>query len=355
MDTIFKFQPLSFSWVAIHPNPKGVVQFVGGAFFGSFPTVFYRHFLTKLFAEGYTIIALPFRFSFRHWPIAISLLKEQAVLRKKITEIAKRLGYEHNVYQEKKNYFWLGHSLGCKYITLLEFLSDEAWTNVVNQCVQDSKYQYQQIENSIKDAGFERPSIKGQPSLLIAPDISNTESAIPKPLAFIAHFLDKIKLGVLPTREQTQCFIANSKLFNLTALISFDKDTIAGSETDKDKDEERRKNSDVLWMIEHLKQGTFPILHKEIPGKHLEPVGIKMGDYIVDLNPLDKFIEPIKSRQIEHFTIQFLEELRKREEQLRSSQSPSVFSRNLSHEGSVRVIITQTTPQKDSSPLETKN
>lgn len=332
MDTIFRFQPLSFSWVAIHPNPKGVVQFIGGAFFGTYPTIFYRYFLSKLFAEGYTIIALPFRFSFRHWPIAISLLKEQAVLRKELTEMAKRSGYEHNLYQQKNKYFWIGHSLGCKYITLLEFLSDEAWIKVVDECVEDSRTQEQQIENSIKEAGVERPSIKGQPSLLIAPDISNTESAVPKPLAFIAHLLDRIKLGVLPTREQTQCFIANSNLFNLTALISFDKDTIAGSETDNDKDEERRKNSDVLWMIEYLKQGTFPILHKEMPGKHLEPVGIQIGDYVVDFNPLNKFVEPIQSRQLEHFTIQFLAQLRKREEQLRSEQSPAVFSQNLLQE-----------------------
>jgi hypothetical protein len=48
METKIRFQPLSFSWVAIHPNPKGVVQFIGGAFFGTFPTVFYRYFLAGL-------------------------------------------------------------------------------------------------------------------------------------------------------------------------------------------------------------------------------------------------------------------------------------------------------------------
>ncbi|HEY9709264.1 MAG TPA: DUF1350 family protein, partial [Oculatellaceae cyanobacterium] len=69
MHTTFKFIPLSSSWVAIHPKPKGVIQFIGGAFFGSLPTLFYRHFLSKLFANGYTIIALPFRFSFEHWSI----------------------------------------------------------------------------------------------------------------------------------------------------------------------------------------------------------------------------------------------------------------------------------------------
>ena len=100
MSIIFKFHPVSFSWVAIHPEPKGVIQFIGGAFFGTFPTVFYRYFLQTLFDEGYTIIALPFRFSFRHWNIAIELLKEQEALRK---ELSTNIG--NSFYQDKVNYF----------------------------------------------------------------------------------------------------------------------------------------------------------------------------------------------------------------------------------------------------------
>jgi hypothetical protein len=317
MKTKFRFQPLSFSWVAIHPNPKGVVQFIGGAFFGTFPTVSYRYFLENLFEEGYTIIALPFRFTFRHWPIAISLLKEQAVLADEIYQIAKRLNYQADIYADPKKYFWIGHSLGCKYIALLEFMSGDIWRKILAECNQDGKIKIQQIEEALKDIPHPRRSIKGQPSLLIAPDISDTQSAIPKPLAFIAHFLDKYNLGVLPTRKQTLCYINNSQLFNLTALISFDRDTIAGSENDRAKLPAERENSDVLWLIEHLKKGKFPLLHKEISGKHLEPVGIKIGDYVVDLNPLDKFIEPIKYRQLEGLTILFLDELRQREKQLR--------------------------------------
>jgi len=52
MQSSFRFQPLLFSWVALHPKPKGVIQFVGGAFFGSFPTLFYRYFLSQLFEAG---------------------------------------------------------------------------------------------------------------------------------------------------------------------------------------------------------------------------------------------------------------------------------------------------------------
>lgn len=320
MNTMFKFQPVSHSWVAVHPNPKGVVQFIGGAFFGTFPTIFYRYFLRKLFEEGYTIVAIPFRFSFRHWPIAISLLREQSVLTDEISKIAKRLNYQSHIYQDKTRFFWIGHSLGAKYITLLEFLSSDIWKNILEECTQD-KEQVQQIEDSIKDMSNAQLSIKGQPSLLIAPDISDTESAIPKPLTFIAHLLDKLKLGVIPTRKQTQCFIERSNLFNLTGLISFNKDTIAGSEADFTKDLNPKNESDVLWLIEQLKDRKLPILHQEIPGKHLEPIGIQIGNYIVDLNPLDKFIEPIKSRQLEHLTVKFLDELNQRRLQLNSKQS----------------------------------
>lgn len=324
MDKTFKFRPISCSWVAVHPNPKGVIQFIGGAFFGTFPTLFYRYFFRELFNEGYTIVALPFRFSFRHWSIAISLLKEQGVLAEEIPKIANKLNYKTDIYQDRTKYFWVGHSLGCKYISLLEFLSGEEWPTIVQDCVQDSENQFQQIQKSIKDIPLEQRSIKGQPSLLIAPDISDTQSAIPKPLAFIARFLDKIKLGVLPTRKQTQCLIKGSNLFNLTALISFEKDTIAGSQTDVNKDCETRENSDVVWLIEQLKSRKFPILHQEIPGKHLEPLGIKIGNYIVDLNPLDKFIEPIKSRQLEPVVIRFLDELKERKQIAKVEQKSEV-------------------------------
>jgi hypothetical protein len=312
MNPMFRFSPVSFSWVAIHPKPKGVIQFMGGAFFGTFPTVFYRYFLQTLFEEGYTIIALPFRFSFRHWAIAIDLLKEQNRLCRELTAIANNLGYEDKVYQEKANYFWLGHSLGCKYIALLEFLSSQQWQEITESCVEQTAYR--QIEAIIANANLENVSILDQPSLLIAPDISDTESAIP--VRAIARLLDRVGLGVKPTRSQTQCFIERSRLFNLTALISFDQDTLAGSENDEFKTQKIKENSDVLWLIGQLRKRKFPILHKELRGKHLEPVGVRVGELIVDLNPFDKFIEPIKGRRLESFVLQFLEVLRQRQSQL---------------------------------------
>lgn len=307
MPPVFRFSPVSFSWVAIHPEPKGVVQFIGGAFFGTFPTVFYRYFLQTLFEDGYTIIALPFRFSFRHWPIAIALLTEQEVLCKELSAMTGNA-----LYQEKARYFWLGHSLGCKYIALLEFLSGEQWQQIVQTCVE--KHAYQQIESILDSADIENTSILAQPSLLIAPDISDTESAIP--IRAIARFADQIGLGVLPTRKQTQCFIERSQLFNLTALISFDSDTVAGSVTDQSKSNAIQENSDLLWLFHQLKTKKFPILHVELPGKHLEPVGINVGEYVVDLNPFDKVIELLSGRLLERYAAKFLAHLRQYQNEL---------------------------------------
>lgn len=311
MEPVFKFQPISFSWVAIHPQPQGVVQFMGGAFFGTFPTVFYRYFLKQLFEAGYTLVAFPFRFSFRHWSIAASLFTEQNVLQAELIELARKSGYDYHIYLEDSNYSWVGHSLGCKYIALLEFLSGDRWKAIVQEC--SSQKESQRVENIIEEiAGVKKISIKGQSSLLIAPDISDTESAIP--VRSLARLLDKIGLGVLPTRKQTQCFIARSSLFNLTALISFRDDTVAGNERDKFRSQEIQENSDVLWLIKQLQSRKHPLLHQELPGKHLEPLGVKIGNSIVDLNPLDKFIEPMRCRFIEGVVIKFLDKLKQREE-----------------------------------------
>jgi hypothetical protein len=334
MPPIFKFTPVSFSWVAIHPEPKGIIQFIGGAFFGTFPTIFYRYFLQTLFEKGYTIIALPFRFSFRHWSIAIDLLKEQEVLRKELSKITGS-----DVYQKKANYFWLGHSLGCKYIALLEFLSDKQWKKITESCVE--RQAYQQIETLIANADLENASILDQPSLLVAPDISNTESAIP--VRAIARLLDRVGLGVLPTREQTQCFIERSSLFDLTAMISFDKDTLAGSETDEFKSKRIQENSDVLWLIKQLKTRKSPILHKELEGKHLEPLGVRVGDYIVDLNPFDKFIKLLRRRKLECYALHFLSQLRQHQSEVEvdfkcAENSKADFGKSLACLDSSRLV-----------------
>ena len=296
-----KFKPLSFSWVALHPQPRGIIQFIGGAFFGSFPTIFYRYFLSQMYAKGYSIIALPFRFSFQHWPIAISLLKEQAILAKAMPEFAEKLGYKNNIYTDQSKYFWVGHSLGCKYIVLLEFLSENGWQDRLRKYVNVGEVE--KVERIFHQVNPSITTILNQHSLLIAPDISDTNSAIP--FLALTKLIEQIGLGVKPNRQQTQSLIEHSDLFQLISMVSFSKDTVAGSATDRDKSKQEQDQSDVLWLINTLKNRG--LLHQEIIGKHLEPVGIKVGNYIVDLNPLDKFIQPISSRCLEQIALHLLE------------------------------------------------
>ncbi len=299
-----QFRPLSFSWVALHPKPKGVIRFIGGAFFGSLPTLFYRYLLDHLYREGYTIIAMPFRFSFRHWAIIGSLFSEQRRLRAVLIDEAQHLGYESEVYKDNKNYIWVGHSLGCKYIALLEFLSDPKR----DAALQDTLGQ-KSTENIIQSldrvTNAQAITIQGQASLLIAPDISDTESAIP--VRLLARFLDHLKLGVLPTRKQTQALIDKSDLFNITALISFNRDNLAGNPSDPTMGRHPGDKSDVNWFLDQLSSKEMPLLTQELPGKHLEPLGFRIGPFA--LNPFGDHKTSLLQRPIEIIVNTFIQKL----------------------------------------------
>lgn len=119
-----KFQPVSHSWIALHPKAKGVIQFVGGALFGTFwPMFFYRSLLQRLFNDGYTIVILPFNFTFDHYAEAGFLIREQYEIMPELVRRAIFAGYDFEPYLKDQNFSWLGHSVGCKYIALLEAFS----------------------------------------------------------------------------------------------------------------------------------------------------------------------------------------------------------------------------------------
>ena len=282
------FQPVSFSWVALHPKPKGIIQFIGGAFFGTFPTLFYRHLLQELYREGYTLVALPFRFSLRHWQIAYSMLEEQHRLRQILPDLAEHQGYDSSVYRNVSSYLWIGHSLGCKYIALLELLSGDE-DAVAAALPEDLIETYRSSEG-----------IWSQGSVLFAPDISDLESAIP--IRSLVTLLKHLKLGVRPSRQETLDLIHQSALFNLTAMMSFDRDTVAGSLRDTDPGV-----SDVLWLYQYLQTKSAPV--QELSGKHLEPVGWRIGRHIADFNPLDKFIKPLLHWQVDKVAFELLQKL----------------------------------------------
>lgn len=266
MKLTFNFLPLKYSWVAIHPQPIGVVQFIGGALFGTFPTLFYRYLLQKIYDQGYTVIALPYRFTFRHWSVAIGLVREQRALREAILDEAKRRDYAYKIYEEDptvatRNYFWIGHSLGNKYIALLELLTDletKSEREVLGDCV--GADQYQEIENRLKETDFKDISLLNQPLILIAPAITGIEGAIP--VKVVANLVKRLGLDVKPSVEETHCLIKGSQLFGLMGLISFDKDNIA--------------RETVAWLKANLPHQ--PSQMKELEGVHLTPLGYRSGD-----------------------------------------------------------------------------
>lgn len=225
------------------------------------------------------------------------------------------MGFACDIYREDANYFWVGHSLGCKYIALLEILGDlegdlEVTRVAVKKCTKQSERQLRQIRESLDYTGN---SIKDQPSLLIAPDISDTQSAIP--VRSLAKLLDRFGWGVLPTREETKCLVSNSPLFNLTALVSLSEDSIAGSIQDQDV-----QDSDVLWLYEQLNKRALPFLGIEVPGKHLVPIGIK-SNFVLDINPLDIFVSPSERAQLHNAIIYYLGQLGQRLKSLKSSSA----------------------------------
>jgi Protein of unknown function (DUF1350) len=322
-----RFKPVSHSWVAVHPKPKGVIQFIAGAFFGTFgPMIFYRYLLQSLFEQGYTIILLPFNFTFNHYVEAGFLMREQYEILPELVRMASIAGYDYEAYLDDKNFSWIGHSLGCKYISLLEgftalppepqdrekFIrnllshsSDESQVESViadvnilfdelkRKIVEDQKLIYTYVHREIK---INSVFIKGQVSILLAPAIADTGSAI-RP-QFLADIIDNLGWGVKPTVEETQNLIKNSGLFNIMGLVCFKSDKIAKSTCE--------------WFTTILQKPPQDF-RKSLAGGHLRPLGIQLAKYVINI--FDKpLIEPVQERNkaFEHNVIQLLEELKQK-------------------------------------------
>ncbi|NEQ46584.1 MAG: DUF1350 domain-containing protein [Leptolyngbya sp. SIOISBB] len=266
----FRFRPLQFNWVAIHPRPKGVIYFIGGAGFGSFPTLFYRYILRRLFQEGYTIVALPFRFTFNHWSVAVQMVQDQEQFLAAIHQEATSLNYSENldIYISTEpdqlrsgNYFWLGHSLGCKYIALLEILSDSEKTRIdraISACIKD-KRQVEKLGRDLEKVDLEKLSLCNQPSILMAPIITGVEGAIP--IRALAHLVKKF-VDVNPNETDTKCMIRSSKLFHYTGMVGFRED------------KEQAKAETINFLLEALPKEPFPPIYEQLNGGHLAPLNL---------------------------------------------------------------------------------
>jgi hypothetical protein len=321
-----RFKPVSHSWVALHPQPKGVIQFIAGAFFGTFgPMLFYRYLLQCLYEQGYTIILLPFNFSFNHYVETGYLMREQYEILPELVRMASVAGYDYEAYLDDKNFSWIGHSLGCKYISLLEgftalppepqdrekfirnllsYTSDESQ---IERVIADVNILFEELKRKILEARkliytyvkreikINSVFIKGQVSILLAPAIADTGSAI-RP-QFLADIIDNLGWGVKPTVEEAQNLIKDSGLFNIMGLVCFKYDNIAKLTCE--------------WFTNILKKPPQQFL-ENVKGGHLKPLGIQLGKYVINL--FDKpLIESVQERNkgFEHHVIQLLEELKK--------------------------------------------
>ena len=307
-----KFRPISHSWVALHPQPQGVIQFIAGAFFGTFaPTFFYHHLLQFLFDRGYTLIVLPFNFTFDHYREAGFLIKEQYEILPELIRISKLEGYNYEIYLDDRHFSWLGHSLGCKYISLLEVfsglpvdpadrskfiakllspISDKKQIELIEReidiLVEELTFKIDKTQQLIAsyvgcNARINSLFIKDQKSVFLAPDISDTASAI-RP-QFLADFIDSLGWGVRPTPNETFTSIQQSQLFNLLGLVRFKSDNIGKPTCD--------------WFADTLNKPPSDFL-KSLTGGHLKPLGVRVNGAVV--NPFDRpWFQPLARRNLE--------------------------------------------------------
>jgi len=247
-----QYKEICGSYVAIPENPIGVVEFYGGQFFGQFPVSTYDYFLKCIYDAGYAVIAVPYKFSTDHISVAQELLHVRDCVKDAYPEIAAL------------KFFWIGHSLGCKLIAMLE-----AWTDTeTNQFVLPKSFN-RATENMLELAG-----IRDQPSVLIAPVFADSKDIVPIPA--LAEIIDGLGCGVVPTRQEVRDKIQESDLFNLTGVICFEEDEIAGHFNSDPADK------DVPWLIKKLsKPGRADEFYKkELPGGHLKPNGCYCCEHI---------------------------------------------------------------------------
>ena len=274
--------------IAFHPKPKGIIQFIGAFVFGSCPERSYEHLFKYLYKKDYSLIVYPLTFepfNFNHWSVATELLIDLyrvrfEIIRKLKNEASDKLDF----YANDTNYFWLGHSLGCKYILLLEILShdnSELRDEVLRSCLREKSLQ--KVNKDIRMADNNREVvvdeiskfIRDQPSLLLAPEISNTVQIFNIPIR------PSSSLG-FPNRHETKRLIEHStELFNLIGLISFNLDGIA--------------RDDVDFLECQLRTRKFRhFLHKVFLGWHFEPQGIYIENLV---SCMDLILQELRQRQ----------------------------------------------------------
>jgi Protein of unknown function (DUF1350) len=253
------FKPIYTCWVAEHPQPVGTIEFIGGALFGVLPTFFYSYFLRYLYGQGFTIVTSPFRLSLNHTKVAKEIYSDRA-----------RVFAALNPIHENLPHFWIGHSLGCKYILLLELAGEKDGQDFL---------------------------IQDQPSILIAPNISDTQKAVQ--FKWLATYLDRTGRGVQPNRAEIKSTLQASKRFNLSAIVSFGLDKEAGTQSQTPEQPDFSDGSLTTQILASL-PSRFLLKTELQDCQHLEPVKIGFKSELPSFKP---------QRQLEIQTLDYLHKL----------------------------------------------
>jgi hypothetical protein len=280
------------STVYLSATPVHMVHLIGGFTFGSLPQIFYRRLAEELCSEKhYSVVLHPFPFNPfvpDHWSLALALYVRLRTLQ---LRDLPRLSDHNPFYLKRSNHVWLGHSLGCKLIELLELLSlppdprraalrqilSAAEVDRIERLIGDTVDRLQGMARQItpqsassadesfsiewnrqlsrRKDGKPLQFILDQPSVLMAPQISGA-TRIP------ATDLRLYNAAVQPSWEQT-CYLVRSQssIFNLTDLIRFSDDTIAAD--------------DIVFLRQVLELRHNPQnrnIVREVPGGHLRPL-----------------------------------------------------------------------------------
>ncbi|HEY9672297.1 MAG TPA: DUF1350 family protein [Waterburya sp.] len=215
--------PLRHGFVSVHPDPAGIVHFIGGYFFGTGANFWYRGLLNEL-KQKFTVHVYSYPFTeLSHWKLAYDLLEQIEQVNKVAAQDVQRWGYQTDIYSDPSKHCLLGHSLGCECITLIRFLGFNQEQQL--QCLHEARDVLGSKE--VKEQDFfdveslpQQESVPYKASLLMAPCF--------KTPVYVDWLIDvrpkQLLMRYLIEKEPT--------LLPISSLISFKNDTIAEADVE---------------------------------------------------------------------------------------------------------------------------
>ncbi len=275
-----KLVALPHGFVSLHPEPEGIVHFIGGYFFGTGVSCWYGSLLERL-QQRFTVHSYSYSFAqLSHWKIASDLLEQIEQVKIEATRISKQEGFNPEIYEDPSKHCLVGHSLGCECISLIRFLGFQKDRQI--QMLESARQilgpqEVTEFDFSDVEALPQLQSIPYQSSLLMAP-CYKTPTAISS------------LLKVRPQQQLTRYLIQKSpELLPKTSLISFDGDTIAGPDADwVHKELDKQGSLRDFHKIEDHHQWWIALQYHMIPA--FDPINSGLARYATDF--ISKLVSP---------------------------------------------------------------